>query len=259
MKGKPVSSHLSQKLLSYDAAGSGEKALLFLHGVAGDRSEFVEQLKYFSTRYRAISLDLRGHGNSPHTGPFSIGQFAEDVALLCNELNISQVVAIGHSMGSFVALELAVRHPGILKSAVLIDMPAFFSAEVQSAMQPIAESLHGPNYTEAIVAFASQAFFHPADDPQRKQKILNRLSKFPREIFLPLFDEMGRYNLQGVAQKVKIPLLYIHGITPTDINLFRSQYEGLNTAQVALSGHYAHLEVPDQVNAMIERFLSKTD
>src|ERR1700733_2480336 len=82
--------------------------LLLLHGWCCDHTHLGPQVQYFSKRgYRVIAMDLRGHGQSSKPqGRYSMGIFAEDVAWLCDVLDVPNCIVVGHSMGGIVAYEL---------------------------------------------------------------------------------------------------------------------------------------------------------
>ena len=65
--------------LFYEQKGNGFP-LVLLHGNGEDHSYFVNQIDYFSKKYRVIAIDTRGHGKSPRgNGVFSISRFANDL------------------------------------------------------------------------------------------------------------------------------------------------------------------------------------
>lgn len=99
--------------LSYLEGGSGEQALLFIHGWCCDGTLWRDQTDAFAPRHRIIAVDLRGHGDSDKPEQdYTIAGFAEDVAWLCRELELERPVIVGHSMGGVIALNVARRWPG---------------------------------------------------------------------------------------------------------------------------------------------------
>ena len=65
--------------LNYAEKGEGD-VLILLHGNSESNRIFKHQIDYFSSKYRVIAIDTRGHGNSPRgDAPFTLGQFAEDL------------------------------------------------------------------------------------------------------------------------------------------------------------------------------------
>lgn len=97
--------------LNYREQGSG-RPLLLLHGNGEDGSYFTHQLDHFSKRFRAIAVDTRGHGASPRgTKPFSIRQFADDLAGFMDEIGVRQADILGFSDGGNIAIAFALKYP----------------------------------------------------------------------------------------------------------------------------------------------------
>ncbi|MCA0992718.1 alpha/beta fold hydrolase [Pseudalkalibacillus hwajinpoensis] len=91
--------------LYYEDVGMGSP-VIFIHGVWMSSRFFKKQLPYFRQKYRAISLDLRGHGQSSHvqTG-HTVANYARDLKKFIDELHLKEVTLVGWSMGAFVIWE----------------------------------------------------------------------------------------------------------------------------------------------------------
>ena len=83
--------------LYYEITGDGIP-LIFHHGFTCDHRNWNPQVEYFSTKYKVITFDARGHGQSatPDTVPYS---YEEDLSALMDYLKIEKAVIIGHSLG----------------------------------------------------------------------------------------------------------------------------------------------------------------
>lgn len=105
--------------LYYQEKGHKEPFIL-LHGNGQNSSYFQNQIDYFSTRYRVIALDTRGHGRSPRgTKPFTIEQFSCDLYDFMEALEFSQAVILGFSDGANIAMKFAMNHPNRVKALIL--------------------------------------------------------------------------------------------------------------------------------------------
>ena len=105
--------------LNYVEKGSGE-ALLLLHGNGEDLSYFEHQVPEFSRCFRVIALDTRGHGKSPRgNAPFSIAQFADDLAGFMDGLGIARAHILGFSDGANIALAFALKYPSRVNRLIL--------------------------------------------------------------------------------------------------------------------------------------------
>lgn len=105
--------------LYYQEKGKGEP-LLLLHGNGEDGTYFVNQLSFFSDRYRVIAVDTRGHGKSPRgTAPFTMEQFAADLHKLMDKLEIQKAIILGFSDGANIAMKFALKYPDRVKALIL--------------------------------------------------------------------------------------------------------------------------------------------
>ena len=96
-------------------------AIVFIHGAAFDHSVWQWQSRYFAHHgHSVLAVDLPGHGRSPGMPRATIGDYAEWVAALLDSAALPQAALVGHSMGSLVALETALRHaPRVTKLALV--------------------------------------------------------------------------------------------------------------------------------------------
>lgn len=107
--------------LYYEIYGEGEP-LLLLHGLGSSSRDWEFQLDFFSRKFRVITVDLRGHGNSEKPpGPYSIPLFAEDTYRLLKELNSSPAHILGISLGGMVAFQMAISFPEVVKSLIIVN------------------------------------------------------------------------------------------------------------------------------------------
>ena len=99
--------------------GTGDE-VLFISGLADEGACWVDQVSGLSDRYRVTTFDNRGVGRSTTPeGAFTIADFAADTAALMEALGIESAHVVGSSMGGAIAQELALAHPGRVRSLVL--------------------------------------------------------------------------------------------------------------------------------------------
>src|SRR4051812_36431925 len=106
--------------INYRERGSGP-ALILLHGFPLDGRMWDAQLQGLSAKYRVIVPDLRGFGQSPPAGPFTMDSLADDVNALALELGAERFVLAGLSMGGYVALAYVRRYAQSLRGLILAD------------------------------------------------------------------------------------------------------------------------------------------
>ncbi len=124
--------------LHFEEAGAGGEPLILLHGNGEDCSYFEHQIAFFSRIRRVIALDTRGHGRSPRgTKPFTIRQFAQDLADFMDGQGIERADILGFSDGGNIALVFALTHPARVRRLVLNGANLFPSGVKLSVQLPI--------------------------------------------------------------------------------------------------------------------------
>jgi pimeloyl-ACP methyl ester carboxylesterase len=112
-----------------DHEGEGP-AVIFLHGGTAHARWWDFVVAALGPGLRALALDLRGHGDSDwaESGAYRVRDHVEDLAFVVAELELAPPVVVGHSLGSFVALDYAVEHPRGASGIVVVDGRASFGA-----------------------------------------------------------------------------------------------------------------------------------
>ncbi|MCC6746061.1 MAG: alpha/beta hydrolase [Deltaproteobacteria bacterium] len=246
---------LPEVTLAYDDRGTGDPALVLIHGLACDRSYLAPQAERFVGRHRVVSVDLRGHGESSAAASYRIRDFGDDVLRLLDALELPRVVVAGHSMGGLVALEVAARDPERVVGAALLDSPILLGAETGPIFKELLAALAGPNYVEVFRAFNAQCFF-PYEDAARRERLLNEMCSVPREVVLPALEAIVTYDSAAACARISAPLLYLRGLNAVSEALWHEHVPHGLWGQPTGAGHFHQLEVPDQVNAMLDRFLA---
>jgi pimeloyl-ACP methyl ester carboxylesterase len=242
--------------LAYDESGAGDPSLLFLHGWCGDRSFFAPQFDYFANSHRVVSVDLPGHGESAVPEEYAIGAFAGTVADLARGLRLGPSVVFGHSIGAMVALALSQSAPELVRAVALIDPPPL-SKEVWSGFAPqLIASFSGPDGPAGRRQFVEQMFL-PTDDATRRARITETMTAVPNEIAIPLVEAIAAFDALAVLRQCEVPVVTISSAVPTnDAATLLEANSTMTLGQTVGAGHFLQLEVPEQVNPMIERFLA---
>jgi pimeloyl-ACP methyl ester carboxylesterase len=244
--------------LQYEEAGSGGPPLLFVHGFGGSSAHFAAQLEHFRRRHRVVAVDRRGHGRSDKPeGPYTIPAIAEEVGWTARELGLHKPVVVVHSMGS-IGLELVRQQPDLASALVILDAPAFPPAPVRAMFEDLAKGLRSPAYAEVIEGVCDRLIFLPTDDKERRRRLHAGILETPQAILAGSWEHYLAYDPTPAASSCKVPLLYVNAVMPFDEARLRELCPQIQIGRTVGSGHMHQLEVPDQVNAMIERFLHVT-
>jgi pimeloyl-ACP methyl ester carboxylesterase len=244
-----------------EAEGDEEPPVLLVHGIACDHTIFAPQFEHFARRgHRVVAVDLRGHGKSdkPHQS-YTMPLFANDLAWMCPQIGLHKPVVIGHSMGGVVAL--ALRYPDLPPAIVMVDAPVARPAEGRAAMQRFLERLRGADYREVMRSYVTDVLFIPTDDQERKERIAQQMSSAPQHVVVSAFEGMRDYDPTEAGGGLEVPALYVEANEPqprSDMARLREMFPQVLHGKTVGSGHFCQLEVPEQVNAMIDRFLAIT-
>ncbi len=247
------------KLFFEEAPGAGAPVVL-IHGWCCDHTYFAPQFEHFAKKgRRVVAIDLRGHGASDKpVERYSMPGFADDVAYVCDHLGVTKALIIGHSMGGIIAYDFASRHPALLSALVMLDAAIVLPATSRAVIPKFLAELGGPDYRQAIRAFVAGTLFLPTDDPKGKERIIEGMTSAPQHVALSAYQALADYDATKTP-RVSAPSLYIEANEPkprADMARLRELLPALFFGQTVGSGHFCQLEAPDQVNAMIDRFLA---
>ncbi len=244
--------------LAYETAGTGSTAMVFIHGWCCDRSYFAPQFKYFSTTRTVACLDLRGHGDSdrPEPGPgvYSVETLADDVLAVIDHSRLTRPVLVGHSLGALVALACASRGEDVA-AVVMVDPAPITNERVKQyfrdSVQVCAADVDGSWRT----GFAENLFM--SSDVVRRAEIVTAMAAGPPEIAAAVLHAMADFDGATALSSVDLPVGSIGSAGPSNrtADLVRL-CPAITIGQTLGAGHFNHLEVPEQVNPMIERFLT---
>lgn len=127
----PVGCFCEVAQLSYLEAGSGDRAVVLLHGWGAFKEIWWSTLLALSPHARAFAPDMPGHGDSPLAGAVRMDSIAQRIDAFCTARGLKTVMLVGHSMGGNVAAELALLRPELIERLVLVD-PAILTGELRA-------------------------------------------------------------------------------------------------------------------------------
>ena len=233
--------------IRYHAEGSGEPALVFIHGWGGDRSHWAEQVARFSGDREVITLDLAGHGDSGRERhAWTIESLGEDVRAVVLALDLRRVILIGHSLGGPVALAAAERLPGRVVAVVGIDT----FHDVERRLDPARVQDLVERWEKDFAGTAKQLLeaVLPRDcDPALRDRLQAQLAAAPPEIALALLRAQFDDDLAAACERVHVPIRAINTTQPTTLAAGRrhaADFAAVDLAALQL-GHFPMLTAPD--------------
>ena len=247
----------------YVDAGTGSPVIL-LHGLADDIGVWESAIAPLAAKYRVVALDQIGFGRSDKPLlNYRVSTFVDFLDGFLNELKIERASLVGNSLGGWVAASFALAHPQRINRLVLCNAAGY--AAVSKTMDPRALSALRLASREDIrylgpLTFRDKRFYEDVDLAFKQH-----VSAGDNYTVNQLLDSMirGEDVLDNRLAAIKQPTLILWGREDRLIPL--SFGERLNH-EIAASelriidncGHMPHVECPDQFNAAVLQFFSKT-
>jgi pimeloyl-ACP methyl ester carboxylesterase len=238
-------------------SGRGDPTILLVHGAMGDHRFMQPQFDHFRRAHRTVSVDLRGHGESPPaSSTHSNDGYADDLAMVCRSLNLVRPVVVGHSTGGNVALALAARHGEVPGAIVLLEAgPLRREDKEQESLRGLVAELRGPDGS-AVLREVVESMFGPRDEFQDRRELLERACGASPTVFADIVESDLLWDGRAAAAACAVPTLAVVADQPSmNVAEFAQLVPTALVGRTVGSGHFHQLVVPDQVNAMIERFV----
>lgn len=234
--------------IAYERAGSGAVPLVFVHGWCCDRTAFAPQVAAFSSAHPVAALDLRGHGASSPGPSAGVSSYADDVLAVAAAAGFDRPVVVGHSMGALVALECAGR-PGAARAAVLVDPAPMLDERGKGYFAGAVDRIRtDPGWQRR---FAERLF---DEHPEHRDEVVAVMTAAPAETAAQGARALAEFDGAGALRRIAVPVLEVSadegepGVEELCPALLRGRTIG--------AGHFLQLQVPDQLDAMIARFLT---
>lgn len=236
----------------YDVQGSGP-AVLLSHGYSATSQMWARQVEVLKGRYRVITWDMRGHGQSD--SPEDQSLYSEeatcgDMAGILRELGIGKAVIGGLSLGGYMSLAFNVRYPEMVKALMLFDTgPGYKNPAGREGWNKTAEGRAVAFETKGL-----ESLGRGGEVRVSQHRSAAGLAKAARGM-LAQFDSRIIESLEGIA----VPTLVLVGakdepfLGATDYMV--KKIPGATPVVIADAGHAANIDQPEAFNAAVEAFL----
>jgi 3-oxoadipate enol-lactonase len=249
--------------IHYRERGAG-RAVVLLHGFPLDGRMWDAQLDALSGRHRVIVPDLRGFGQSPPAGPFTIESLADDVHALAQALGATPFVLAGLSMGGYVSLAYVRKYASTLRALILVDTKAEADTPEGREGREKMIQLVREKGSQAVGDAMEPKLLSP-DTLKHKPAIVRAMRAMtdanpPITLGHALAAMRDRPDLTSLLPSIRLPTLVIVGdadsITPPSVaEQMQRAIPGAQLAVIRGAGHLSPMEQPEQVNAAMARFL----
>ncbi|HEY9212610.1 MAG TPA: alpha/beta fold hydrolase [Ancylobacter sp.] len=252
--------------LVYALTGTGAARVALTHSLAMDHTFWAPVTERLASAATVLTWDCRGHGASGKpNGPYSVEQFADDLADLFTAVGWPSAVVGGASMGGCVTLAFAGRHAGKVEGLGLFDTTAWYGPEAsrqwaERGGKAIEEGLG------ALVAFQQTRWFSDAfraAHPQVVEQCVSVFLKNDIDAYAETCRMMGRADLRAVLETVTAPARIVVGEEDyaTPLAMAEAIHAGIagSTLTVFAGGrHLTPLEEPDRIATEILSIIEAT-
>ena len=246
--------------LAIEEKGRGSDApIVFVHGWTADMHRWDDQFEHFSKHRRVIRFDLRGHGQSEKiTRDMNIDQLVKDLHSVLKHHNIKKAIIVGHSMGGMTAQKFTLEYPDMVERLILVDTTAKMAyAPIINVQMNFARLVPFKTFVKINIQRAFKTGY-----PKAELDAMIRLSqKTPKEVVMPFFGSMQKFDVLEQIHTIKVPTLIVHGYYDIQLPLHQATRIAMNIPNSIMkiidSGHELPLEQPKLLTAAMNEFLAK--
>lgn len=254
--------------LNFHVQGDGSP-LFILHGLLGSADNWRAWSKRLAAGYKVYAVDLRNHGNSPHSDALDYSLMAEDLRELLDSENVSEALLLGHSMGGKVAMRFATTHPARISRLVIVDVAPKAYPPAQRSLLRALSAVEPQAFSSFVEIDAALA---PAiAETSMRRFLLKNLVRVPGAGF------RWRSHVAAIARNYhrliepvdslhpcEKPACFIRGgrsgyIQDQDWPLIKEMFPNARLVTVSDAGHWVHIDAPEALHKALTDFLSATD
>ena len=250
--------------VGYDDVGSGVP-VVFLHGFPLNRTMWSPQMGALVDRSRCVAPDARGFGESTVSGPFTIDQYADDLACLMTAVGLQRAVIAGLSMGGYVAFAFWRRHRDRVRALILADTRA--AADNEAGRRKRVDLIEMAR-TQGVLAVADAQIAGLVGKSTREKRpaitdaVHGMLTMAPIDGIVGALEAMmDRPDSTPMLGTIDVPTLIVVGdedvITP--VSEATAMYEAIPLSRLEVisgAGHLSSFERPAAFNHVVSEFLS---
>jgi pimeloyl-ACP methyl ester carboxylesterase len=265
--------HHERLSLNYEATGSGPDVIL-VHGLGlSSMKTWRYQVPALATRFRVHTYDVRGFGGSDNPlKRFSVQQHSYDLAALMDAVGLARAIVVGFSMGGWIAQQFALDFPERVRALVLSCTTSGLRPEgaarfveraanvERTGTAPLADEQIRNTFNAStfeddpgLIAFYRECFLSETENPPASYAAMFRALSVP--VVTP---QLGRIHCPTMVLCGGADKGITRGRTATDAaEVIQQGIPGAELTVIPEGGHYAHLEQPDEWNALVMTFLDR--
>lgn len=253
----------------YEIHGSG-RPLVLIAGLASDSQSWHPVINQLSKYFKAVIFDNRGIGRTRYPPEsFQISTLAHDTICLLDELAIKKADILGHSMGGYIAQEIAIEYPRRVNKLILANTRAAASQKAKSSFSGLLKILEsGKNYELFIREFFSLLFTPEyLGNKEIVEPAVKHLLEYPYPVtaqgFRLQLEALGNFNSLERLGRIEARALVLSGRKDVLIPAEESQLltDKIPRAKIIFLENAAHsmqVEQPDAFAGCVSEFLLNT-
>jgi pimeloyl-ACP methyl ester carboxylesterase len=236
--------------------GTGDLNFVLIHNAGSDHRFFTHQIEMLRKFGTIVWLDLPGHGKSSPISNYKMSNLSSIISMICKKLSLKKIYLIGLNNGANIAIDTAL-HSLAIEGLILIDPPIFMDQSFIDEIDAYIESLEKAEFNHQYVESFVNALFLNTDS-NNKEIAASAFNSVDKKSLAGIFRGLLEWDARsaGTLKKITCPTLCIltdeHHCSYEKMHGEAPQFE---IGKVIGSKCWAALEVPEQVNAMIARFL----
>jgi non-heme chloroperoxidase len=250
----------------YASRGDLKDPVVMLHGYGDSWYSFNGMLKALPDTMSAVSITQRGHGNSAKPeDDYSIQRYARDALGVLDALGISRAPVVGHSMGTFVAQEIALTAPSRVSHLVLIASAVTADNDVVAGLADAVADLTDPMPRAFVHEFQAGTCANPLGPGMTLERIVDESMLLPARVWRQALQGLLAYRPRNVdpdLSSITCPTLILWG--DKDELFLRDEQTRLNEkisgSELKIYegvGHGLQWEKPVEATADLVAFLSR--
>jgi len=248
---------MSAVAVSYTVAGAADApAVVLSNSLGATRAMWDPQVPALAERFRVVTYDTRGHGESPApAGPYTLDDLVDDLVALLEEVGARRAHVVGLSLGGMTAMRLAAREPGrvarlaLLCTSAKADGQAFrdrAAAVRGSGTAPLAPTVVGRWLTPGFAA----------EHPDLVARLEAMIVAADDEGYAGCCEAIASMDLRGDLPRIAAPTLVVSGaedlaLPPEHQEAIAAGIRGAELLSISPGAHLANLEQPDRVTGAL--------
>ena len=247
--------------LWYEDSGGAGEIVLFHHGYTGSHDTWPPIIERLGHDRRYLMMDCRGAGDSarPDDDTYTLGQYADDVIALVDQLGIDTFTYVGHSMGGGIGFLLGLDHGARLDKLVLVAPIPSGGVAMPADMREAAVALwEGRDEDELIRQRLVGAARPEIADPVRTKAGVGRALSVSAGHYHQSWASMEAFDVSDRLGELTTPTLMLAGAADGLVRANVEDYLRLPNASLQVFNRVGHLvptDVPDQFAAVLGDFL----